>query len=248
MENLLPTIKVYDIDYSFIIKNYLNPKMWEKTWTLFQYKTFIVTLKIQSIYCQREQITFNIKLKDNSTENKYSYDWGINADKETSGDVYYSLKINDLNVLKKLIVSEVFSLIERLEKYSVIASDEYCELKEMYSNEYDTLKRIAEDFLDDNNVFNTDIRDAYIDSYISNNTKLEDYLSRMISDNQYLILPDLYLVFANATGNEKIISKWEYILSQGNDIDKLENEIKEYLEYMQSENFEEDMSDNLEEI
>lgn len=26
----LPILKVYDIDYSFIVKNYLNPEMWSK--------------------------------------------------------------------------------------------------------------------------------------------------------------------------------------------------------------------------
>ena len=36
MEEKLPVLKVYEIDYSFIIKNYLNPEMWSKTWTLFQ--------------------------------------------------------------------------------------------------------------------------------------------------------------------------------------------------------------------
>ena len=34
MKNEL-ALKVYDIDYSFIIKNYLSPELWEKTWTLF---------------------------------------------------------------------------------------------------------------------------------------------------------------------------------------------------------------------
>ena len=60
MENKLPAIKVYDIDYSFIIKNYLNPEMWQKTWTLFQYKTFVVTLRLDSINCQKEKIFFQV--------------------------------------------------------------------------------------------------------------------------------------------------------------------------------------------
>ena len=36
-------IKAYDIDYSFIIKNYLDPKLWEKEWTLSMYKELVVT-------------------------------------------------------------------------------------------------------------------------------------------------------------------------------------------------------------
>ena len=76
MESKLPAIKVYDIDYSFIIKNYLNPEMWQKTWTLFQYKTFVVTLQIDYINCAEEKICFKVTLKDNSTENLYNYEWG----------------------------------------------------------------------------------------------------------------------------------------------------------------------------
>ena len=118
MESKLPAIKVYDIDYSFIIKNYLNPEMWQKTWTLFQYKTFVVTLQLTYINCQDEKITLRVKIKDNSSEHEYAYDWGRNPDKDASDDVYYSLKINNLNFLKNSVENSVFNAIERLEKYN----------------------------------------------------------------------------------------------------------------------------------
>lgn len=248
MENKLPAIKVYDIDYSFIIKNYLNPEMWQKTWTLFQYKTFVVTLQLTYINCQNEKITLSIKIKDNSSEHEYAYDWGRNSDKDASVDVYYSLKINNLKFLKNSVENSVFDAIERLEKYNILASKDYLDLKEMYSNEKDSLKKIAEDFLDANDVSNEDIREAYIDTYVSNNTQLDAYLTRMINRKQHLIFPDLYLVFANATRNDKTVKKWEKILAENNNIEELRTEILEYLEYMQSEDFENDMNSNLEEI
>ena len=45
MKNEL-AIKIYDIDYSFIIKNYLDREMWQKEWTLFVYgdKSFVIYL------------------------------------------------------------------------------------------------------------------------------------------------------------------------------------------------------------
>ncbi len=248
MKNKLPAIKVYDIDYSFIIKNYLNPEMWQKTWTLFQYKTFVVTLQLMSINCQDEKINFEIKIKDNSEESEYSYEWGRNSDKDANAYVYYSLKINDLNFLKTLIESSVFDAISKLEKYNIIASEDYLDLKEMYSNEKDSLRKIAEDFLDANDVSNEDIREAYIDVYVSNNAKLDGYLERMLEKKQYIIFPDLYLMFANATRNDKTVKKWEKILAENNNIEELRTEILEYLEYMQSEDFENDMNSNLEEI
>lgn len=248
MKNKLPAIKVYDINYSFIIKNYLNPEMWQKTWTLFQYKTFVVTLQLTSINCQDEKINFEIKIKDNSEENEYSYEWGKNSDKDANDYAYYSLKINDLNFLKTSIESSVFDAISKLEKYNIIASEDYQHLKEMYSNEQDSLRNIAEDFLDANDVSNEDIRETYIDAYVSNNTKLDVYLGRMLEKKQYIVFPDLYLVFANATNNDKTIKKWENILSENNNIEELRTKILEYLEYMQSEDFENDMNSNLEEI
>ena len=248
MKNKLPAIKVYDIDYSFIIKNYLNPEMWQKTWTLFQYKTFVVTLQLTYINCQDEKITLRVKIKDNSSEHEYAYDWGKNSDKDASDDVYYSLKINDLNFLKNSVENSVFDAISKLEKYNIIASEDYLDLKEMYSNEQDYLREIAEDFLDANDVSNEDIRETYIDAYVSNNAKLDGYLKRMLEKKQYIVFPDLYLMFANATRNDKTIKKWEKILAENNNIAELKTEIQEYLEYMQSEDFENDMNSNLEEI
>lgn len=241
-------LKVYDIDYSFIIKNYLNPEMWQKTWTIFQYKTFVVTLNIDYINCQKESITFDIKIKDNSIENKYMYEWGKNSDKEATDNAYYSLKINDLDFLKKIIESSVLKTIEKLEEYNIMASKDYLDLQELYSNEQDLLREIAENFLDVNNVQNEEVREAYIDNYISNNTKADNYLRDMKSQKKYSIFSDLYLVFANATNNKNTIETWEKLLAKNNNIEELKSEIKEYLEYMETKDFENEMNDKLEEI
>lgn len=248
MENKLPAIKVYDIDYSFIIKNYLNPEMWQKIWTLFQYKTFVVTLQIDYINCAEEKICFKVTLKDNSTENLYNYEWGKNTDKKAYCMAYYSLKINDINFLKREINSRVFDCITLLEKYNILASEECAGLEYEYSNETELLTQIAERFLDENGVSNEDIRDAYIDAYVNNNSKLDIYKSRLIETLQYQTFSDLYLVYANATGDEKVINKWEEILSENNNLGELKDEIKEYLEYMNTEEFEEDNASCLEEI
>ena len=48
--------------------------------------------------------------------------------------------------------------------------------------------------------------------------------------------------------NDKTVKKWENILEENNNIEELRTEILEYLEYMQSEDFEDDMNSNLEDI
>lgn len=248
MENKLPAIKVYDIDYSFIIKNYLNPEMWQKTWTLFQYKTWVITFRIDYIWCRSEKIHFLIKIKDNSPENEYKYGDYCDIDKDYSTSVDYSLKVDDIQFLKREIISKSFYIIEKLEEEAIMATREYIGLTESYSNERNKLIKIAEDFLDNNGVTNEDIRDAYISVYVDNNTQLDLMQDKLQNRMKYTIFPDLYLMFANATRDDKIVQKWEKTLAENNNIEELRTEILEYLEYMQSENFEEDMSSNLEEI
>lgn len=248
MKNKLPAIKVYDIDYSFIIKNYLNPEMWQKTWTLFQYKTWTITLKIDYIWCRSEKIYFLIKIKDNSPENKYKYCDCYDTDKDYCSSVVYSLKIDNIQFLKREIISKSFYVMEKLEEEAIMATQEYSNLTESYSNEKNKLIKIAEDFLDDNGVNNEDIRNAYIDSYVCNNTKLDLMQNKLKREMLYTIFPDLYLMFANATEDDKIVQKWEKTLAENNDIEELRTEILEYLEYMQSEDFENEMNDKLEEI
>ena len=248
MKNKLPAIKVYDIDYSFIIKNYLNPEMWQKTWTLFQYKTWVITFRIDYIWCRSEKIRFMIKIKDNSPENEYKYGDYFDTDKDYSASVDYSLKIDNIQFLKREIISKSFYIIEKLEEEAIMATREYANLTESYLDEKNKLTKIAEDFLDDNGVNNEDIRNAYIDSYVCNNTKLDLMQEKLKRKMLYTIFPDLYLIFANATEDDKIVQKWEETLEENNNIEELRTEILEYLEYMQSEDFEDDMNSNLEEI
>lgn len=62
---MLPTIKVYKIDYEFILKNYTSPALWDKTWTLFVFKNYVYTLSLNSIDVKNKNIIFEIKLDSN---------------------------------------------------------------------------------------------------------------------------------------------------------------------------------------
>ena len=246
--NKLPAIKVYDIDYSFIIKNYLNPEMWQKSWVIFQYKTFVITLRLSSINCKSEKVCFEVEIKDNSTENKYAYEWGENTDKHATFLADYSLKVDNIDFLKREIRSRIFLAIERMEGYYIMATDEYKELSFKYENEVRLLTKIAEDFLDQNNVKNEEIRNVYIDNFVSNNTTLDTLQSKLKDKEQYTKFPDFYLIFANATKDDSIIKKWEYTIADANNLEEIKKEINEYLAYMETEKFQEEKSDELEEI
>lgn len=248
MENMLPTIKVYKIDYDFIVKNYLNPEMWKKTWTLFQYKKFVVTLELSSIECQQEKIWFRIEVKDYDKDRKYFNNWWKNTDKNSVRLTDYSLKVNDISFLKRAIETAVLKTIKELEEQYIRSLEEYRDLEENYENEKGILENIAKEFLDNEGVTNEEIREVYIDSYVNNNTKIDILKQKLLNDYQFTMFTDFYLVFAHSTKNPDTIEKYEEIASALSNAEGIKQEVEEYLEYMETEDFENDMSEKLESI
>lgn len=216
-------IKQYDIDYSFIIKNYLDKELWNKEWTLFVYKDYVFSLQLYEINTRNEYITFEIKIK-NPGYNNYTF-------------ISYYIKQSNLKVLKKQINGAMFNLIEWAENKFIKEEEGYKTIQSARSDEIEMLENIANDFLDDNGVNNKEIREVYIDNYVSNNTKTDTYLSNYMQGRKYQVLSDLYLVSTKAfedkyrhqavVNNIKNNINYAEILEEANSyINKLENEEK----------------------
>lgn len=202
--------KVYDIDYSFIIKNYLSPDLWNKTWTLFVYKDFKATLELKCIHTQQPiKIEFRI-----SANNKNHND---------SNTITYDMTNSNLTILKNQINGAIRDCINWIEKYSLLDTSEYCRIREIASQEEDRLREIAEGYLNDNGIYLEDVREAYIDRYISNNLSLDCKASKYCDNNKYKYLTELWLVFYKCIGND---DKYQTILNINNDNSEL-NEILE---------------------
>ncbi len=235
-------LKVYEVDYSFIIKNYLDEKMWEKEWTIFIYKGFQITLKLSSIDVRTKAIYFEVNIQDNNENNK-SY-WTRSV-KDT---FKYVLSIDNIDVLKKSLNHKIFELIQKLENDAYIEyTDEFFKLDEMQDNERQELQEIAKDFLDSEGVSNDDIREAYIDYYIDKNEKVYDLRNEYRSKMKYRMITDFYLIFLQATEDKERIAIIERKIGSEELKNTLE-EIKEYEEYMKTEEFKEEMESNLEDI
>ena len=184
---MLPTLKVYDIDYSFIIKNYLDVDLWQKTWTLFQYKDTVFTINLSSIDCKDNSICFLVKC------NKLEYN---------SQTIWYYINSDmTIKMLIDKINTAIWDLICIYERTIIRNTPEVHRCVELEYEEESRLTEIADDFLDEQGVTNADIRDAYISSYVSNNKHASDYTNDVIDNMKYTKLPDLYLVFAKVTKN-----------------------------------------------
>lgn len=236
MKNL-PQIKVYEIDYEFIIKNYTSPKLWDKIWNLFIYKNYIFTLNLSSINVKKKQIHFEIKLNSDLDI------WNRNVDITFMYDVQ-NMSIEDL---KRLVNSNMFSLIQRLETEYIERKDStYQYIENSRDDEQQRLREIAEDFLNDNNVSNSDIREVYIDYYVDENETIWRQLQNYKEKVRYTYLTDLYLIFAELTSDNELKNK--IIENQTNDISEIESEVEEFMKYLETDEFTEEMQDKLEAI
>lgn len=235
---MVPAIKVYKVDYSFIIKNYLNQKLWKKTWTLFAYKDYVITIRLREIDTMDNRITFKLDL----------WDYSRNEDNHAFDFIYYSVDRGRIDMLIRNINGSIFRMINEYETQSVFKSTSaYQDVIEQAEIEEEKLKQVAEDFLDVEGITNSDIREAYIKSYVDNNNKSDELIDKMRYAFEYHLIPDLYLVFLESINN---VEKRQEILNklEENEIENITKEIEEYKTYIESEEFDDDMEDLLEEI
>lgn len=233
-------IKTYDIDYSFIIKNYLDKSLWHKEWTLLVYKNFVFTITLNRIDVYDESLCFQIKCKYVKNE--------LNCSLSTS--IWHNLGNSNINVLKKQINGAIEDLIKGIEEDFIKNTSEYYQAEQLEDLEREKLEDYAKDFLDGEGVSNSEIRDAYIDYYVSKNSNFY-YKNRVINANRYIMLFDLYLTFYQIKNDEVNIKKIEtkYKTRYDNDsLEKIKKEIEENLEYIETEEYEEDMKNNLESL
>ena len=219
MNNLV--IKRYEVDYSFIIKNYLDKKLWNKNWTLFVYKDLVFNLSLFRIDVEDYSICFKIKL--------------IKGNFNCIDLIWYHEKQSNIDILKKQINGSIFSLIESYEKDLIKKEPEYLKIEDNEYIEREMLTNIAEEFLDENGVSNREIRDVYIDNYVSNNSKTDTYLSNYLDYRQYHVASDVYLVYTKVCGDKSRYNYVEKAIKNDDNYNDLMEEVNEYLEKLEND-------------
>jgi len=227
---MFPTIKQYNIDYSFIVSNYLNKELWKKSWNLFVYKDNIFKLSLYLINTQQDYITFEI------TYNKLAY---------ATETISYYVNNATIKVLKQQINGAIFRLMERYDENLCRNTKGYQDICNMYNDECDELREIAESYLNECGVTQGDIRDAYIDRYVSDNTRCDVHKSNYLYGHKYEQLTDMFIVFTKITDDK---NRYNTVVERINNMDyikKIENDIKEFKDYFETDEYKEEMNDNL---
>lgn len=239
METAL-AIKVYEVDYSFIISNYLDKELWGKSWTLFEYRDYIFKLNLASIDAENNTIVFKIKCD--------KLVWNFEADVYDSyKTVRHNVENSNIEILKRQINSAIYDAIDSIERIKIVETKEYQNIENYRWEERTELKKIAEEFLDDNNVSNDEIREAYIDKYISNNSTISSKKRDYLINKKYNVLTDLRLVFVRAIKDEQ---KEARILENLDETkaEKVLQEVNEYMEKLETEEYQEELKGELEDI
>lgn len=219
------TLKKYDVDYSFIIRNYLSPELWKKTWTLFVYKNIRINLNLYYI-CVNDPITIEFKISINAP--------GYNTYTTKS----HTLDVSNLTILKNQIDNAILYLINGYERYVVSTTETYQDLVHTASSERNRLQEIAENYLNENGIYIGDVRDAYIEYYVDNNWTGDSYLSSYKDSMKYKQCTDLWLVYAKATNDEKLEKEIKERLTRDDYVDILKD-IQEYIDILSDEDSDE---------
>lgn len=227
-------LKVWKVDYDFIIKNYLDRELWKKSWHLFTYKDWDFTISLHHIDVYDMSIVFYVCCNKNGATRNAA--------------VYYYLEHEgyNLNVLKKKINGAIFNLIEQTERSALTRTSDYRYIADTRDRVVERLKEIAEEFLDSNGVKNDEIRNVYIDNYVNNNDNVSSELDNYISSNLYRLYTDCYVTFCSAIEDKQ---RLETITSRvGNDrVQNILDNMKELNEKLDEEDYQ-DYYDNLEDL
>lgn len=219
------TLKKYDVDYSFIIRNYLSPELWKKTWTLFVYKNIRITLNLYYIWVN-DPIKIEFKISINAPG--YS----------TYTTKSHTLDVSNLTILKNQIDNAILYLINDYERYVISKTETYQDLLDTAMRENERLQEIAENYLNENSIYIEDVRDAYIEYYVDKNNTGDSYLSSYKDSMKYKQCTDLWLVYAKATNDEKLEKEIKARLTTDYYVDVLKN-IQEYIDILSDEDSDE---------
>lgn len=204
------------LDIKEILANYRKPQYWKKVWTIFKCKDFDVVWKMTSIDLEDNKIRSQTKIINYKGKNKKSLYYNCQCDCS-------SIPIDNPDYTQENFIRNISSAVktslDRLERDIVEQTYEYQQAVKLSREEVDKLEEIANDFLDNENVTNQDIRDAYINWYIDN-TSTFNYTSEILSNAIRKYYPTVRLLLHSWFGNKKAFEEETKFLKENKNIKK----------------------------
>lgn len=252
MKNSLSTKMVY-LDLKTIMENYRKPEFWEKDWLIFKSKELEITWSITNIDVLSNTIKSCICFRNGHITRGGKKFWFPHS-LTSKQDWYYEtvcrpipIKNSDYTqeTFDRNILNTILNSIKALEREFARNTYEYKKARELEEEQIERLQEIAEEFLDEEEVSNENIRNAYIEKYIDNNK--ENYTNKVLENSQFRFFKTAYLHVCSWFGNDKAFEEYKTLLKKyirKKEIFKILKKTKE----MQSDEWVEEMKDQLEDI
>lgn len=243
MKNALST-KIEKLDLEFILNNFLNPKLWEKSWQIFAWDGVFVNLSIYSIDVESQKIYLRIKVDFGQNLKKRKIYLFSDVDSNVVS-IPYKKEHRNIELFENQIFNTMIRGFGYIEDRIIRSLEDYKEAERSKEEFKRSLERIAEEFLDEQNVTHQAIRDAYIDQYIedSNIPDFEAEVTNIYRDTfvgKVLVMSSLF--FDNKQGKEKYS---RYIKQNNLKLGALRKEIEKLKESIITEEFEEKQKERL---
>lgn len=252
MKNSLSTKLVY-LDLKTIMENYRKPEFWEKDWLIFKSKELEITWSITSIDVLSNTIKSCICFRAGHITRGGKKFWFPSAF-TSKHDWYYETVCRPIPIensdytqeaFDRNILNTILSSIRYLEMEFARDTYEYKKALELEDEQRERLEEIAEEFLDEKGVSNESIRDAYIEKYVDDNK--ENYRDKVLENSRFRFFKTAYLHVCSWFGNDKAFEEHKTLLKKfitKKQIFKILEKTKE----MQSDEWVEEMKDQLEDI
>lgn len=216
---------VTKFDVSFILKHYLNPRLWGKTWTIFKYGEYKIEIRVYAIFTYSRRINLELIMKKNKTSQR------------TTRDVYFNLETDNINDVanKNKIDGEVLRLIEGFERSHLIANMALYKEALIAEREHAKMvERLCNHYLDGLGIKDEKIRSAYIKDQKWEQGK--DYTSEVLNLYTFKVVPELYLSYSLFADNqEKYKAYLGYVEKDKDvDLDALAKEVEENVSKIQA--------------
>lgn len=197
--------KLYKLNFQELVDNATNKEYWNKKWEIFKYDGMTVEFMLNSI-----------NIIHNKLEGKISL---IGGNQDWRAPILYitiPLQKDNFNkiALEKELCGKVDTLFLEQGRLDLMKTEEYKELQRLESDFNDQLEDIAKQFLKENNVFNKEIIEVYVDNYVSNNQK--DFTSDYLSENKPKMYVPHRVTFCYIMGFEE---KAEWIIEESGEVD-----------------------------
>lgn len=215
--------KVVKLDMDFILDNFDKKFLWGKEWTIFKYGEMEVRFYIHSIDVYSDNVWFKVELYQDGIF-KFSEMFFLSYDKEH----------RNLKVIDKKIAGEVVSLFRSYDLQLVKETQEYKTALGLEKQMQDVAEKKANELLDELNITNEDIREAYV-SNERYKAQTSEFSSKVIEELKYTKAPEYLLGFMMFSDyHERAINE---VRNKVANVDDLMETINEKLEEIKTGEF-----------